>query len=176
MSEPIALGLRQALESGDCVLFVGAGAGQHYKAPDGTPAPDGGSLAKELADHFAIAAGSAPDLAKVAQIIEIRKKGRSELETFIKRRLAELEPDDIFSWLTSIRWKAVFTTNYDGAIQRAYAKNPDPPQTPVTITATGDLVSFDRRFQVPVIHLHGALYGVEKPRGGYLLDSGDPNM
>lgn len=164
MSEPIALGLRHALESGDCVLFVGAGVGQHYKTPDGACAPDGSTLAKELADRFDIDAGVSPDLAKVAQIIEIRKKGRSELETFIKRRLADLEPDAIFSWLTTIRWKAVFTTNYDGAIQRAYAKNPDPPQTPVTITATGEIVPFDRRFQVPVIHLHGALYNVEKPR------------
>src|SRR5450759_5680357 len=124
MSEPIALGLRQALESGDCVLFVGAGVGQHYKAADGAAAPDGGALAKELAEHFGIDGGSSPDLAKVSQIIEIRKKGRSELETFIKRRLADLEPDDIFCWLTSVRWKAIFTTNYDGAIQRAYAKNP----------------------------------------------------
>ena len=164
MSEPIALGLRQALESGDCVLFVGAGVGSHYKALDGTCAPDGGTLAKELADHFGIDAGDSPDLAKVAQIVEIRKKGRAELETFIKRRLADLEPDDIVSWLSSIRWKAIFTTNYDGALQRAYAKNPDPPQTPVTVTATGELVSFDRRFQVPVFHLHGALFGVERPR------------
>src|ERR1035441_1971814 len=47
-------------------------------------------------EHFGIDGGSSPDLAKVSQIIEIRKKGRSELETFIKRRLADLEPDDIF--------------------------------------------------------------------------------
>jgi len=99
MSELIALGLRQALESGDCVLFVGAGVGEHFIATDGTHAPDGGTLAKELADQFGIEAGGSPDLAKVAQIIEIRKRGRSELETSIKRRLTDLEPDDVFSWL-----------------------------------------------------------------------------
>jgi hypothetical protein len=63
MSEPIALGLRQALESGDCVLFVGAGVGQHYKTQDGASAPDGNTLAKELADHFGIDVVDSPDLA-----------------------------------------------------------------------------------------------------------------
>jgi tetratricopeptide (TPR) repeat protein len=163
MSNPLALGLRQALESGDCVLFVGAGVGQHYVSKDGSSAPDGVTLAEELADHFGVEGGDSPDLAKVAQIIEIRKKGRTELETFIKRRLTDLEPDGIFCWLTTLRWKAIFTTNYDGAIERSFAKNPAPPQTPVTISATSDLVPFDRRLEVPVYHLHGALFGVDKP-------------
>src|SRR6202035_4114809 len=96
--------------------------GHHFKAPDASSAPDGGTLAKELAAHFGIDVSDAPDLAKVAQIVEIRKGGRAELETFIKRRLTDLEPDEIFSWLTTIRWRAIFTTNYDGVIERAYAK------------------------------------------------------
>ena len=37
----LPLGLRQALESGDCVLFVGAGVGTHFKNSDGSQAPDG---------------------------------------------------------------------------------------------------------------------------------------
>jgi len=35
MSDPLPLGLRQALESGQCVLFVGAGIGGHLHDPDG---------------------------------------------------------------------------------------------------------------------------------------------
>jgi len=75
MSDQLALGLRQALESAECVLFVGAGVGKHYLTKDGNPAPDGATLAKLLATHFSVEAGESPDLAKVAQIIEIRKKG-----------------------------------------------------------------------------------------------------
>jgi hypothetical protein len=48
----LPLGLRQALESGDCVLFVGAGIGHHLVSPKGTTAPDGGGLADEIIRHF----------------------------------------------------------------------------------------------------------------------------
>src|SRR5215831_15221077 len=72
MSELLGLGLKQALESGDCVLFIGIGC--HLVDPEGKPAPDGETLAKELAAHFGLEVGEHPDLAKVAQVIEIRKK------------------------------------------------------------------------------------------------------
>jgi hypothetical protein len=52
MSDPLPLGLRQALESGQCVLFVGAGVGEHLLASDGKCAPDANTLATELADCF----------------------------------------------------------------------------------------------------------------------------
>ncbi len=162
--EAIGLGLKQALESGECVLFVGAGIGAHLLDVHGNQAPDGAMLARELALHFGIEVGETLDLAKVSQLVEIRKRGRTELEAFIKRRLSGLEPDDAFRWLTTLRWRAIFTTNYDDSIQRAYSKNPDPPQTPVTIAATSDLVPFERKFQVPVYHLHGTLFNIEKPR------------
>lgn len=49
----IPLALRQALEAGDCVLFVGAGLGYHLFR-NGVHAPDGRTLAGELAAHFKI--------------------------------------------------------------------------------------------------------------------------
>jgi hypothetical protein len=62
----LPLGLRQVLESGDCVLFVGAGVGHHFKRPDGTSAPDGPTLAKAICAQFGISVTSSdiPDLAK----------------------------------------------------------------------------------------------------------------
>ena len=52
----LPLGLRHALESGQCVLFVGAGTGAHLLGPDGHPAPDGATLATEMANHFGVEA------------------------------------------------------------------------------------------------------------------------
>ena len=80
----LPLGLRQPLESGDCVLFVGAGVGQHFKRSDGTVAPDGAALSAELATHFSIVTTST-DLSKVSQLVEIRKN-RKDLELSLKRR------------------------------------------------------------------------------------------
>jgi tetratricopeptide (TPR) repeat protein len=169
MSAPLPLGLRQALESGQCVLFVGAGVGGHLHAADGTSAPDAVALASEMAHHFSIDPGSTPDLAKVAQLVQIRK-GRPELETFLRKRLADLEPDETLRWLFSLRWRAIFTTNYDSGIQRSYALNPNPVQNPVTISKTADLTQFETRIQVPIFHLHGNLFG---PSNGQIVISED---
>lgn len=158
MSDPLPLGLRQALESGQCVLFLGAGVGKHLCTPDGRPAPDAAGLAADLAKHFSIDVAAQPDLAKVAQVVEIRK-GRPELETFLRKRLADLEPDETFQWLFSLRWRAIFTTNYDFSVQRAYALNPKPNQNPLTVTRTSDLSQYEIRFQIPIFHLHGTLFG-----------------
>lgn len=154
----LPLGLRQALESGDCVLFVGAGIAFHQHGPDGKQAPDGWGLAKELADFFSIEMEELKPLAKVSQIVQLRK-GRAELEACLKKRLADLTPDETLIWLSSRRWKAIFTTNYDNGIQRCYELNPQPIQTPITITRTSELVPFDTRVQVPIYHLHGSLFG-----------------
>jgi len=157
----IPLGLRQALESGDCVLFVGAGMGGHLKV-EGSPLPDARTLAADLAAEFKIDVGGVTDLAKVSQIVEIRK-GRPELETYIKKRICNPEPDDVLRWICTVRWRAIFTTNYDNGVERAYAKTANPPQTAVPIAATSQLTSFDRRFQVPLYYLHGRLCATEKP-------------
>ncbi len=159
----LPIGLRHALESGECVLFVGSGIGDHLLDPEGKAAPDSASLAKELGEYFSIDAKDADDLAKISEIVELRK-GRTELETFLHKRLCNLEPDKTFQWLFSLRWRAIFTTNYDNGIQRAYELSASPPQKPVTITLTSDIVNFDLRFEVPIYHLHGALFAPSKPK------------
>jgi hypothetical protein len=61
----LPLGLRQALERGDCVLFLGAGIGGHYTRPDGSPAPDGAKLVSELISHFKLGIDPKTDLALI---------------------------------------------------------------------------------------------------------------
>lgn len=158
----LPLGLRHAIESGNCVLFIGAGIGAHLFDPEGNPAPDGASLAKDLAEHFSIDTGGGYDLSKVSEIVEIRK-GRKELEVFLKKRLSNLEPDENLKWLVSLRWKAIFTTNYDNGIERAYELIA-PQQKPITITITSEIAPFDTQFEVPIYHLHGYLFGPSKPK------------
>jgi tetratricopeptide (TPR) repeat protein len=158
----IPLSLQHAMESEECVLFVGSGIGAYATDPDGKTGPDGRTLAAELAHHFGVDTDGNLDLAKIAEAAEIRK-GRTELETFIKARLAKLEPTEPLRWLFSQRWKAIFTTNYDFVIERAYELNPTPPQNPRTISVTSDLVPLDPRFDVPIYHLHGCLFGPSAP-------------
>ncbi|MDZ4379915.1 MAG: SIR2 family protein [Parvibaculum sp.] len=159
----IPLGLRQSLEGGSCVLFVGAGIGRHLLR-NGEGTPDGTALARSLAQDFKIdLSASPPSLPKVAQIVELRK-GRPELDAYLQKRLCDLKPDEAFRWISTIRWKAIYTTNYDDGIEQAYAQTATPPQTPVPIALTSGLTTFDNRFQVPIYYLHGKACGAEKTR------------
>ncbi len=160
MTISIPLGLKTAIESGNCVLFIGAGIGYHMKGSDGHPIPDGPALAKELAIHFKIATDS-EDLTKVSQVVALRRS-RADLDDYLRKRLANVEPDEHVQWLTTNRWRAIYTTNYDFGIERAYQHNPSPLQTPVSISATQDITEYDLRFQVPIFHIHGALFGVHQ--------------
>ncbi len=161
--DALPMALRNALEAGNCVLFLGAGIGHYAKDGAGKVAPDGSALAKEIAAEFAIDVGpDAIDLAKIAQLVEIRK-GRSELVAFLSRRLADLEPDENLRWLFSLTWKAIFTTNYDRIVERAYEQAVDPRQRAVSVSLSAEVVPVDQRFEVPLYHLHGALFADNPP-------------
>jgi hypothetical protein len=58
---------------------------------------------------------------------------------------------------------AIFTTNYDNGIERAYELNPQTIQNPVVATVTVDVGTINPMIEVPVYHLHGALFGVHEP-------------
>jgi tetratricopeptide (TPR) repeat protein len=154
--------LRNSLESGDSVLFVGAGIGGHLIDVNGKPVPAGDELAKDLLQEFSIDYEE-NNLAKVASVVEMRK-GRKELENYLKKRLINLEPDSSFQWICSIRWKGIFTTNYDNSIIRAYELVNTPKQNPVSVTLTSEIRSINPSFEVPVYFLHGALFGTATPR------------
>jgi tetratricopeptide (TPR) repeat protein len=159
----LPLPLRRALEAGDCVLFVGAGVGAHVRDKNGKPAPDGEELARRLADEFGIDTEGNFDLSRTAEVIELRK-GRKELETFLRDQLSNLEPDETLRWLPNIRWRAIFTTNYDYALERAYELTARPPQKPVSFSITPELTQVDPRFDVPIYHLHGTFFSQSKPQ------------
>ena len=153
----IPLGLRTALESGQAVLFVGAGVGACASDKDGNRAPDAWTLAGDLVKHFSINPPSHLDLAQIAQVVEIRH-GREELEAFLAKRLDGFDPNASLRWLCTRRWRAIFTTNYDSIVQRSFEMSAAPYQVPITISVTSDLVYSGSPFEVPIYHLHGALF------------------
>lgn len=156
--EDLPLPLRHAMEAGECVLFIGSGIGHYYKNGDGDALPDGEGLAKNIANHFSIDVTGDYELSKIAKIVEIRKKGRQELVAHLKSLMIPTVPDENVQWLTKIKWKAIFTTNYDRGIETAYDKTATSKQNPIVISTTSDLEQFDPRFDIPIYHLHGLLF------------------
>ena len=153
----LPIGLTTAIETGNCVLFIGAGIGEHLRQPGGGTAPNGSQLARKLAADLDVEGFEDALLPQVAQLYVIRK-GRQELHTFLKDEFRDLEPDDTFRWLFGLTWKAIFTTNYDRAIERAYELDPSSRQNPITVCDSSQLVAYNSNIEVPVFHLHGCLY------------------
>jgi tetratricopeptide (TPR) repeat protein/cold shock CspA family protein len=153
----LPMGLVHALETRSCVLFVGAGVGAHIKRPDGSPTPDAEALARELAERFSIDLGDeSPDLAAVAELVELRRS-RLDLEAHLSVALDGLEPDAAFRRLVTYGWRAIFTTNYDDAIERSFALDASAIQTPVSYSVTSDITDWGGASEVPIFHLHGRL-------------------
>ncbi len=150
------MGLVRALESGDCVLFVGAGAGYNYTNEQGH-VPSGVQLGRLLAERFGIDLGEEePDLAAIGELIEVRHDRRG-LENAVGEFLSGFEPDESFRQLLRRGWKAIFTTNYDGYIERAYELEAEPSQLCLSYSVTSDLRAAHGPDEVPVYHLHGSL-------------------
>lgn len=130
---------------------------------DGNPLPCGAQLATEIATFFGIDAEGSTDLTKISQVVEIRKRGRKELNAFLQKRFTDISPNEDVCWLSTRPWRAIFTTNYDNGIERAYEVNPNTIQNPVIATVTADLGTVNPMIEVPIYHLHGALFGVNEP-------------
>lgn len=152
----LPLSLVSALESGKCVLFIGAGIGVHMRTGTGH-APTAWQLAQDMIGDFKLDFES-DDLTTVASIVEIRR-GRPALISYVSSQLASVEPDEILQWVSTVRWHAIFTTNYDDGIERAYELNPSPPQSAFPISAMGDYRQPLPVLEVPIYHLHGMLTG-----------------
>ena len=153
--------LKQALETGNGVLFVGAGMGYNMIDSEGNHIPDGPKLAEAIARRFALPINGNYDLAKTAEYVVIQKKGRTELDVYIKGILETAYPDDSMKWIPTIKWKAIFTTNYDDCIQKAYDESTNPVQNYVTITHLSGFRDCIDKLQVPIIHLHGSLFDID---------------
>lgn len=66
-------------------------------------------------------------------------------------------------WIPSIKWRAIFTTNYDNSIQKAFDSHESPLQNYITITRSIGIKHFNPDFEVPIFHLHGALFEPSAP-------------
>ena len=154
----IPVDLKNALETGDCVLFVGAGMGYNMVDGENNQIPDGKLLAQLIAEKFSLPKSEEYSLNDVSSFVEIRKNGRRDLINYIRTILQDASPDNYMQWIPTIKWRAIYTTNYDRTIQKAYDNCEKPMQEYTTITHISEYDDFDHNKVVPIIHLHGSLF------------------
>jgi hypothetical protein len=156
-----------ALESQQCVVFLGAGACTAYPGTDGAQhpgLPTGSELAKALATACQYANG-AYDLAKVAEyFVYFHGGNREPLEGVLQQQLSvRCQPRPIHTVLSQLNHvKIILTSNYDTLLESALAsqgriltKHVHNPQNPKTGHFDGPFMFRDRDL---VMHkMHGTI-------------------
>lgn len=112
--------LAAVLEPSRTVLFLGAGAALSSGAPTGQGLAD--ALTQRLAPDATDISGG---LDEVASILELRY-GRRDLIAALRQILEVLQPAGAVQTLPAYSWSAIYTTNYDFLVERAYAKSSRP--------------------------------------------------
>ncbi|WP_273771993.1 SIR2 family NAD-dependent protein deacylase [Brucella intermedia] len=98
------------------VLVLGAGA----SIPSG--APSGKELAKDLEAKFKVGEGLGLSLSDIATLIE-RRVNRRELIEFICNKVENITPSGGILSIPLLDWAAIFTTNYDTLVEKAFKKS-----------------------------------------------------
>jgi len=171
-----------AIESGKCLAFLGAGASTTYRknGRDEEPGlPTGGELAKWLAEKCQYTNGTAYDLARVAEYFLYTQSGdREPLERALQEKLnIGCSPRPIHTVLAQLpQIKIVITSNYDTLFEdelkryrRPLTKNVYSLNNPRAGHFQGKLFFGDKDAQEIILHkMHGS---IEEPNSLVITQS-----
>ncbi|OEC85315.1 hypothetical protein A9Z07_12720 [Acinetobacter sp. YK3] len=149
---------KQVLQ-GKAVLFIGAGAS--YNCTNGQNERigfTGNELLQKINEEF-LGSTSNPLTLDFASTMAIQKAGRENFDLFIKELVCNFEPTEEHKLLSEFKWKAIFTTNYDEAIEKSYRENKSSLQKIEKIISDNDslqkvVVNPDK---LPIIKIHGCI-------------------
>jgi hypothetical protein len=166
--------LRDEINRGRCILFVGAGASMDAVDANGHPLPHWGMLLTELVDLIQDSTEPDPsnivdeiqtmlnygDFMPIAEWIDHRL-GDARFRKHLIARLATAKYSQVHEILSSKPFRAVITTNYDRLIEIHWeqkGKNPFVviPQKPETIATASDVLD-GADGMTPIIRAHGGL-------------------
>ncbi len=145
------MNLTEAIEhaiDGNAVLFVGSGFSRSAKNLDDQPLKTSGQLAEFLGEKCGLAEPASLD--DVADLF-VAKQGATKLVNLLTRQfqVSKLGPEH--PTFGRIRWKRVYTTNYDDTIELAYKAN----KRPIIPIALEDNIRRIREASAQCVHING---------------------
>lgn len=109
--------LLEKILSGNCVLFIGAGASISAGAPTSN------ELAKEISKKYLQGHHIDESLSRISAYVEAKPGfGRVKIIDLLLNKLTQLTISDSHLVIPKINWPAIYTTNYDTLIEKAYEK------------------------------------------------------
>lgn len=152
------------INQGRVVLFLGSGALYGADLP-GKKIPLGNDLRDLLCDEFLNPNYMNESLAHVAALA-ISNSSLNDVQDFIKDYFSDLVPADFHNIIPTLRWRAIFTTNYDRLIEVCYESKQENTQSLSIILSNDDRLDETRidTDKLPFVKLHGCITRSRDPR------------
>ena len=150
--------LLDSIRTGDVVLLLGAGASLGAKTASGQQAPTGPQLARMIAEKFLGGEHAEHTLPRVAELA-ISETDLRTVQNYIRDLFVGLEPPAFTDLLTTFKWTALATTNFDLLIETTYQRCDRRSQDLVPLLKNGS--SFAEINKAPknvmLMKLHGCI-------------------
>lgn len=165
--------LIEQIKLGNVVLFLGAGASYGAKNGKSETIPNGQQLSDRIALNFLGKDYEDQNLQYVSELA-ISESSLFDVQKFVADIFTEYEPQDYHLKIPSFKWKAIFTTNYDRIIEKAYQKDRSALQQLVpVIKNTPRSQIFYKDGVVPYYKLHGCITDINDPEAPLILTTDD---
>ncbi len=154
----IPISLKDSIQGGEAVLFLGSGASIGSKSKSGEQMPDGATLAKILAEKFLGLNYINHPLAIVAELA-ISETNLFAVQDYIRELFTQFEPTPFHLKIPSFLWHGIATTNYDLILEKAYLANNKRIQEIVPFIKDDDRVETKLKNQrnAAYVKLHGCI-------------------
>jgi tetratricopeptide (TPR) repeat protein len=154
------------IQSGNCVLFLGAGVSMDSGAPSGKQA------AKELSAALFPNEPVSEDLGGTCEAVDA-VYGRKDLNDWLVERFRTLTPQGALHSIPTYCWKSIYTVNFDTLLEEAYRQCSDRRQDIRPFYSDKDPLSRLRPGEVPLYKLHGCLSRANSREGRLVLTPDD---
>ncbi len=161
--------LIRAVNHGDVVLFLGAGASATSHSASGNPILQGPQLAEKLADLSGLEYHNEP-LPSVVTAAVGKGISRQQFETLLRDEYRQCEPSHELKKLMTYCWARLYTWNLDDTVTNCHrsAQRLKPFNGMVDPVEPNDNIAY-----LQVVHLHGEAW---KPEHGYIFSASEYNQ
>lgn len=149
--------LVESIRARKVVLFLGSGFAHGALHKDGKKPPLGQGLANLLSDKFLGGHLQGSSLSIVSDYA-ISETSVFEVQDFIRDLFIGFEPNESQIAFANFGWKAIFTTNYDRILEKAYDQNLNKVQElSVVYRNSNEQTIFKTEKSIPYYKLHGCI-------------------
>jgi Flp pilus assembly protein TadD len=154
--ESDVLPLLRKIAEGKVILFLGSGINKGCLNSKGQDAPLGNELALLIKERFFPDEEVPTDLETICQCVEAEESRRT-LDRFIYDIFIDYKPSNVLKQIPRLRWRRIYTTNFDRLLEQAYDEVRERAQNLYPIYSDWDIQAFQLGQDVPYSKLHGCI-------------------